>query len=107
VLLEALASGLPIAGFPVAATQDVVGPAPVAALDEDLRAACLAALAIPRAACRQYAETVTWEASAQTFLGNLVSARHFASEANATGKSAPRLLDRALRSGSLRSPAPD
>jgi glycosyltransferase involved in cell wall biosynthesis len=73
VLLEALASGLPIAGFPVAATQDVVGTAPVAILDNDLRAACLGALAIPRHVCRQYAETMTWEASARSFLDNLVS----------------------------------
>jgi glycosyltransferase involved in cell wall biosynthesis len=78
VLLEALASGLPIAGFPVAATQDVVGAAPVAILDNDLRAACLGALAIPRHACRQYAETVTWEASAREFLGNLVNFRNSA-----------------------------
>jgi len=78
VLLEALASGLPIAGFPVPATQDVVGAAPVAALDNDLRAACLAALTIPRHACRQYGETMTWEASARSFLGNLVSFRHSA-----------------------------
>ena len=73
VLLEALASGLPIAAFPVAATQDVVGAAPVAALDDDLRAACLGALTIPRHVCRQYAETMTWEASARSFLSNLVS----------------------------------
>jgi len=59
VLLEALASGVPVAGFPVAATQDVVGSAPVAVLDEDLRGACLRALDIPRHLCRQYAETVT------------------------------------------------
>ena len=73
VLLEALASGLPIAGFPVAATQDVVGAAPVAALDANLRTACLHALAIRRAVCRQYAETMTWKASARFFLGNLVN----------------------------------
>lgn len=76
VLLEALASGVPVAGFPVAATQDVVGSAPVAVLDEDLRGACLRALEIPPHLCRQYAETVTWEASARSFLGNLVSFRH-------------------------------
>jgi glycosyltransferase involved in cell wall biosynthesis len=74
VLLEALASGVPVAGFPVAATNDVIGTAPVAALDEDLRAACMRALAIPRALCRQYAESATWEASARCFLGNLVRA---------------------------------
>jgi glycosyltransferase involved in cell wall biosynthesis len=78
VLLEALASGLPIAAFPVAATQDVIGAAPVAVLDNDLRAACLGALAIPRQACRQYAETMTWEASARSFLGNLVNVRNAA-----------------------------
>ncbi len=76
VLLEALASGVPVAGFPVAATQDVVGSAAVAVLDEDLRGACLRALNIPRHLCRQYGETVTWEASARSFLSNLVNFRH-------------------------------
>lgn len=75
VLLEALASGLPIAGFPVETTRDVVGTAPVAVLDDDLGAACLGALAIPRDVCRQYAETMTWEASARLFLSNLVIVR--------------------------------
>jgi glycosyltransferase involved in cell wall biosynthesis len=89
VLLEALASGLPIAGFPVPATKDVVGAEPVAVLDDDLRAACLRALAIPRLVCRQYAENATWEASARFFLGNLVSARNFAREANLADKAAP------------------
>jgi glycosyltransferase involved in cell wall biosynthesis len=74
VLLEALASGLPVAGYPVAATRDVVGPTPVAVLDRDLRSACLRALAIPRSLCRRYAQTLTWEASARCFLANLVEA---------------------------------
>ncbi|HEY6257800.1 MAG TPA: glycosyltransferase family 1 protein [Xanthobacteraceae bacterium] len=71
VLLEALASGLPIAGFPVDSTRDVVGNAPVAVLDEDLRAACLRSLAVSRTACRAYAKTMTWDESARCFLGNL------------------------------------
>jgi glycosyltransferase involved in cell wall biosynthesis len=74
VLLEALASGLPVAGFPVAATRDVVGEAPVAILDEDLRTACLQALQLSRPMCRAYAEMMTWEASARHFLANLASA---------------------------------
>jgi hypothetical protein len=48
-----------------------VGSAPVAALDEDLRAACLRALAFPRTACRQYAETMSWDESARCFLDNV------------------------------------
>jgi glycosyltransferase involved in cell wall biosynthesis len=97
VLLEALASGLPVAGFPVAATHDVVGTAPVAALDEDLRSACLTALAIPRAACRHHAEMATWEESARCFIGNLVRMPDLA--VTATAKSAPRLLEPAASPG--------
>jgi 1,2-diacylglycerol 3-alpha-glucosyltransferase/glucuronosyltransferase len=71
VLLEALACGTPVAGFPVAATRDVVGTAPVAALDEDLRAACLEALALSRTEARAYAETMSWDESARCFLDNV------------------------------------
>jgi glycosyltransferase involved in cell wall biosynthesis len=71
VLLEALASGLPIAGFPVDSTRDVTAGAPVAVLDEDLRTACLASLNLSRAACRSYAKTMTWDESARCFLNNL------------------------------------
>src|ERR1700686_2172477 len=73
VLLEALASGLPIAGFPVDSTRDVVFGTPVAALDEDLRAACMQSLTLSRSACRSYAKTMTWDESARCFLGNLKS----------------------------------
>src|ERR1700759_5086500 len=51
VLLEALASGLPVAAFPVTGPRDVIGQAPVGVLNDDLRAACLSALSIPRQAC--------------------------------------------------------
>jgi glycosyltransferase involved in cell wall biosynthesis len=71
VLLEALASGLPIAGFPVDSTRDVVAGAPVAILDDDLRSACLRSLGVSRVACRSYAKTMTWDESARCFLSNL------------------------------------
>ncbi len=72
VLLEALASGVPVAALPGKATLDVIGDAPVAVIDADLKAACLAALRLDRAACRTFAATRTWEASARAFLSNLV-----------------------------------
>ncbi len=97
VLLEALASGLPVAGFPVAATRDVVGTAPVAALDEDLHAACQRALTIPRDDCRRYAETITWEESARCFLGNLVRIPDVATEP--AGAPARRFLEPAVGPG--------
>lgn len=74
VVLEALASGLPVAAYPVTGPKDILAmaPHPVGALDEDLRAACLAALNINRAHCRPYAEKFSWQACAERFLNNLV-----------------------------------
>jgi glycosyltransferase involved in cell wall biosynthesis len=73
-MLEALACGTPVAGFPAAATRDVIGDAPVAVLDEDLRAACLRALALSREDCRAFAETKSWDESARCFLDNVQQA---------------------------------
>ena len=75
VLLEALASGLPVAAFPVTGPRDVIGAAPVGVLDEDLRKACLAALVIPAQACVDFAAKHTWEASAQAFIDNMADIR--------------------------------
>jgi glycosyltransferase involved in cell wall biosynthesis len=74
VLLEALASGVPVAGFPAAAPRDVIGAAPVGVLDEDLRRACLEALECSRADCRDFALGMTWQASAQKFLEHVAEA---------------------------------
>ena len=71
VLLEALASGIPVAAFPVAGPRDVIGNAPVAALNQDLRAACLRALTLSREACRSFALEKSWDASARAFLANV------------------------------------
>jgi glycosyltransferase involved in cell wall biosynthesis len=68
VLLEALASGVPVAAFPVTGPRDVIGTAPVGVLNEDLRAACLAALTISPQACLEFAARHTWEASARVFV---------------------------------------
>jgi glycosyltransferase involved in cell wall biosynthesis len=75
VLLEALASGLPVAAFPVTGPHDVIGAAPVGALHEDLRAACLAALSISRQACLEFAARHTWEVSARAFVDNITAIR--------------------------------
>jgi glycosyltransferase involved in cell wall biosynthesis len=74
VLLEALASGVPVAAFPAAAPRDVIGEAPVGKLDEDLRRACLEALECSRSDCRDFALGMTWRASAQTFLDHVTQA---------------------------------
>lgn len=71
VVLEALACGVPVAAFPVQGPKDVIGDAPVAALDEDLGAACKKALTIPRQAAREFALTKRWRCCTEQFLGNL------------------------------------
>jgi glycosyltransferase involved in cell wall biosynthesis len=76
VLLEALASGLPVAAFPVTGPRDVIGAAPVGALNDDLRAACLSALAISPQACLEFAARHTWEVSARAFVENITAIRN-------------------------------
>jgi glycosyltransferase involved in cell wall biosynthesis len=71
VQLEALASGLPIAAFPVTGPKDVVADHPIGVLSEDLRAACLGALDLSRDACRAFALDYSWENSARQFIGHL------------------------------------
>jgi glycosyltransferase involved in cell wall biosynthesis len=79
VLIEALASGLPIAAFPVTGPLDVIGNSGAGALDWDLRAACLAALEIPRETAREHSRNFTWERSARQFVGHIDACRAAAS----------------------------
>jgi glycosyltransferase involved in cell wall biosynthesis len=79
VLLEALASGVPVAAFPVQAPLEILGETHIGALDEDLRAACLSALSIPREDCRAFAVNRSWRASAEQFLANLAPCTQAAS----------------------------
>lgn len=70
VQLEALASGVPVAAYPVTGPKDVIANHPVGVLDEDLRKACLGALEISRDECRKFALGYSWEKSAQQFLSH-------------------------------------
>ena len=50
---------------------DVIADHPIGALDKDLKAACLRALAMSRETCRNFALERSWENSARQFIGNL------------------------------------
>jgi len=80
--LEALACGVPVAAFPVTGPMDVIGDAPVGALREDLRQACLDALTASRAACRAHALGYSWHRSASQFLANVQPIRADVREAS-------------------------
>lgn len=75
VLLEALASGVPVAAFPVTGPKDVVTDPLAGALDADLRKAALAALKLSREAAREFALGFSWEASAGAFRDNILTAQ--------------------------------
>jgi len=53
----------------------VIGQSGAGALDEDLRAACLSALQIPRERAREHSLSFTWRRSARQFLENVRMAR--------------------------------
>jgi glycosyltransferase involved in cell wall biosynthesis len=76
VLLEALASGVPVAAYPVPGPIDVLNGAAVGVLDEDLGSAVRRALEIPADRCRAFALGHSWQASSQQFLDNLRPFRH-------------------------------
>ncbi|MTJ82870.1 MAG: glycosyltransferase family 1 protein [Telmatospirillum sp.] len=75
VLLEALASGVPVAAFPVAGPRDVLADAfpdrPVGILDEDLASAARRARALSPDDCRAYAERFSWDRVVSQFLDYL------------------------------------
>jgi 1,2-diacylglycerol 3-alpha-glucosyltransferase/glucuronosyltransferase len=71
VVLEALASGVPVAAYPVQGPRDVIGDAPVGVLDNDLKSACERALKIAREDCRAFALTRSWRACTEQFVANL------------------------------------
>lgn len=84
VVIEALASGLPVAAFPVAGPLDILGDhgrglrdlagACIGAVNADLDAAIATALEADREAARRYGQTFSWSASVEQFLAGLVPA---------------------------------
>jgi glycosyltransferase involved in cell wall biosynthesis len=73
VVIEALASGLPVAAYPVTGPIDIVTRDELGALDVDLGRAVERALASGKpTACAEEGARYTWASCTQQFLGNLV-----------------------------------
>lgn len=76
VLLEALASGVPVAAFPAPGPIDIITSPEVGALDPDLGKAIKVALENGQSdACVNRAKEFTWDNSTAQFVGNLVPAQ--------------------------------
>jgi glycosyltransferase involved in cell wall biosynthesis len=96
VQLEALASGVPIAAFPVTGPRDVIGNNPIGVLNEDLHSACMQALWISRESCREFALRYSWENSARQFIAH---ARKVAASAVGDSEAPPSVPETAPDSG--------
>jgi len=76
VLLEALASGVPVAAYPTSGPKDVVTDPRVGILSFDLREASLRALELDSEAAREHALLYSWENSARQFIENVLVAHN-------------------------------
>ena len=75
VLLEALASGVPVAAYNVTGPKDIILSKDIGSLSdkEDLTDSILDCLAIKdKSPCRKYAEQYSWEECAKKFVSNLM-----------------------------------
>ncbi len=77
VIIEALASGTPVAGYPVTGPRDIVTEA-TGGLDNDLDTAIAKALSCNRADAAALGATYSWRTSAEQFLAALVPAHRVA-----------------------------
>lgn len=73
VLIEALASGTPVAAYPVTGPRDIVTPA-AGVLDENLDAAIVGALTCSRTAAAALGQAYSWEAATAQFVAALAPA---------------------------------
>jgi glycosyltransferase involved in cell wall biosynthesis len=86
VLLEAMASGVPVAAYPVTGPLDVVTQGISGVLDEDLAKAARAALMLDRTKVREDAFRFSWAKTAELFLHNIEAAcGHAVPERSARG----------------------
>jgi glycosyltransferase involved in cell wall biosynthesis len=76
VLLEALASGLPVAAYPVTGPLDVIGNSGAGALNANLADAVEAAMTIDPGFCRAHALKFSWADATAQFLAHVTRANN-------------------------------
>lgn len=71
VIIEAMATGTPVAAFPAHGPIDLIPGSGAGVIDEDLSVAIREALKLDRRDVRAYAEKFSWRACAEEFIRNL------------------------------------
>lgn len=71
VIIEAMATGTPVAAYPVTGPIDIIPGSGAGVLDEDLKKACHAALECSREAAANHAKNYSWEAVSDVFFDYL------------------------------------
>lgn len=67
VIIEAMATGTPVAGYPVSGPIDIIPGSGAGVISEDLRQACMDSLQIDRKIPIAYAKNYSWETVSQRF----------------------------------------
>lgn len=67
VIIESMASGTPVAGYPVSGPIDIIPGSRAGSINEDLKTACLEALDMSRHACVAHAQNYSWDAVSEVF----------------------------------------
>ena len=75
VILESLASGTPVAAFPVTGPKDILTDTEINTLDNDLEISIQKALKIKREDCRNFALKLTWEKCTEQYLSYMIDAK--------------------------------
>lgn len=71
VIIESMATGTPVAAYPVSGPIDIIPGSNAGVVNDDLRTACLQALDLSRHDARAHAEGYSWDAATDIFFGHL------------------------------------
>ncbi|NNE59106.1 MAG: glycosyltransferase family 1 protein [Hellea sp.] len=71
VIIEAMATGTPVAGFPISGPIDIIPGSNAGFVSDDLRQACLDCLKIDRAVPAEHARNYSWQKVSEKFINML------------------------------------